>query len=693
MTQVTSSQVIPSQAHIPSARVQRMVAAALVVLQASALGYFFRTPVFSTVAIVLVIVATFTQNRFLSERVVQRLPILLVIVFVIQRTVLPLSWAAGKSSFLIPDAVLIAEYLLVYQIALFFAINKDDRLPSFLPILAIAAVVFIGDVRVDPSGRVIYQLLSLALVMLAIGYYFASRRIGGGGGGRFSVRHVVWLISVAIFCATVGWVSASGLYRYARQIEDTMNAFINPSLRPDSAGFSGSGRIGSVARQKDLSGDRVALRVYADSMPGYLRGKAFGYYRQGQWQREARAIPLTPLSKTDEASVLGGGVGGATFDLTQAVADQTGESQLPLDIWPSQPYREVLFTPLGVSKVRAPVDRLSIDIHRIVTADMMPPETPYRTWRLRADGVDSIDKPKLRPKDWLTLTALPDDLDPRIGELAREVIGEAVTTGDKIAAVENFFLDHYQYQFGIEIPDATDPIAYFLLERPPAHCEYFASGAAVLLRSVGVPCRYVTGLIAVEKNDYGDYWLARNRDAHAWAEAYDPERGWVLVEATPASGVPQSTQVSGASQLWDAVQAWWAQLVASIRMGGIGRLVWMVLSLLLNPIVPGVLALLAAGWLMMRFAQRRRLAVAEMSGDPRVQQIQEMLAQMDRRWRKAGVDRQPHETMHQFASRLEGQLSVPDSSRAAEWYRKYATIRYSGGVNDESVNLLRQLGS
>ncbi len=664
---------------------QRVVAALLVILQACALGYYFFTPVFSTIVIAAAVFATVTKTRLLSSRLAQRLPITLVILYAIQRTLVSTSWSAGEQGFLIPDAALIVEYLLVYQVVRFFVRSEDDGLPSFLPILAIVAVVIIGDTRVDPLGRKIYQLISLGLVILVLAFYMFRRRSVGDARARFSRGHVGWLIAVGGICMVAAWVSASGLYRYARQIEDTMNAFINPSLRPDSAGFSGTGRIGSVARQKGSSGDRVALRVYSSQQPGYLRGKAFGFYQQGQWQRESQPTQWMP---TDYVSDYANDAD-RVFEFIEDGSNQSDQSfKSKLDIWPNQSFREVLFTPLGVTRLEAPVEKVSIDIHRIITAETMPPDTGYVAWRSRNDGVDSIESPTLKPSDWTTLTALPDKLDPRIVELAREIVGEAVTTNDKIAAIENFFLDNFEYQFGIDVPSGVDPIAYFLIQRPPAHCEFFASGAALLLRSVGVPCRYVTGLVAVEKNEIGDYWVARNRDAHAWAEAFDPERGWVLVEATPASGLPQSMEISRTKQFWDAVQAWWVKLVASIRAGGIGRFLWSGLNLMIRPMVLIGLAMLVFA-IAFRYWFRRRSKANVIPTDPKVQAIQRLLDQMDRRWERAGVGRSHHETMHQFAARLEANGKTPDHEHAADWYRQFAIIRYSGRVDSESIEMLR----
>ncbi len=79
------------------------------------------------------------------------------------------------------------------------------------------------------------------------------------------------------------------------------------------------------------------------------------------------------------------------------------------------------------------------------------------------------------------------------------------------------------------------------------------------LELIDVPSRYVTGYVVVElEGEYGDYWLARNRNAHAWAEAYDDDRRrWLSVEATPGMSLPRdeaiqadATTGSGQSDAW-----------------------------------------------------------------------------------------------------------------------------------------------
>jgi hypothetical protein len=64
---------------------------------------------------------------------------------------------------------------------------------------------------------------------------------------------------------------------------------------------------------------------------------------------------------------------------------------------------------------------------------------------------------------------------------------------------------------------------------------------AVLMRTLGVPSRAVTGFFGGTYNRFGRYYAVRQGDAHSWVEVYVPERGWQRFDPTPpASAAPQS---------------------------------------------------------------------------------------------------------------------------------------------------------
>ncbi|UQT49944.1 transglutaminase-like domain-containing protein [Flavonifractor plautii] len=76
-------------------------------------------------------------------------------------------------------------------------------------------------------------------------------------------------------------------------------------------------------------------------------------------------------------------------------------------------------------------------------------------------------------------------------------------------------------------------MAWFLTESHRGYCMHFASAAVLLLRSMGVPARYVSGFVA----DVPASGRVNVPDsaAHAWVEVYIDGYGWEPVEVTPST--------------------------------------------------------------------------------------------------------------------------------------------------------------
>ncbi|WP_043315512.1 DUF3488 and transglutaminase-like domain-containing protein [Microbulbifer sp. HZ11] len=78
----------------------------------------------------------------------------------------------------------------------------------------------------------------------------------------------------------------------------------------------------------------------------------------------------------------------------------------------------------------------------------------------------------------------------------------------------------------------------FLFGTRQGFCEHFANSYVFTMRAAGVPARVVAGYQGGEWVEQQEYLLVRQYDAHAWAEIWLPERGWVRVDPT-ASVAPQ----------------------------------------------------------------------------------------------------------------------------------------------------------
>jgi hypothetical protein len=83
------------------------------------------------------------------------------------------------------------------------------------------------------------------------------------------------------------------------------------------------------------------------------------------------------------------------------------------------------------------------------------------------------------------------------------------------------------------------PVVEFLEDIKAGHCEYFASAGVLLLRSAGVPARYVTGFVCRERGAGRDHWISRRKDAHAWVEMFVAGKGWLNGTQTHLEFIPE----------------------------------------------------------------------------------------------------------------------------------------------------------
>lgn len=181
--------------------------------------------------------------------------------------------------------------------------------------------------------------------------------------------------------------------------------------------------------------------------------------------------------------------------------------------------------------------------------------------RLRYGAVSFLDPAGVGERPGAEYLQLPR-LDPRIPELARRVTAFATTDETRAFALERYLMANYEYSLGAVGPSSEDPLAEFLFERRRGHCEYFASALAVMLRTLDIPSRVVTGFRSGRLNPLNGWYVMRNSDAHAWVEAWLPGRGWTEFDATPPQAVGRGrTLLKGLYAYVDAADLFWQEWV------------------------------------------------------------------------------------------------------------------------------------
>jgi len=159
-------------------------------------------------------------------------------------------------------------------------------------------------------------------------------------------------------------------------------------------------------------------------------------------------------------------------------------------------------------------------------------------------------------------------LDPRIPDLAHNIVRGLDTDVDRAVAVARYLRRSYGYTLELPAHAVPDPLAYFLFTRMKGHCEYFASAMAVMLRTLGIPARLVTGFQSGIYNPLTELYVIRASDAHSWVEAWLPGHGWATFDPTPPDPSPGANALLIKLALYaDAVETFWQEWVVSYDLG------------------------------------------------------------------------------------------------------------------------------
>ncbi len=130
---------------------------------------------------------------------------------------------------------------------------------------------------------------------------------------------------------------------------------------------------------------------------------------------------------------------------------------------------------------------------------------------------------------------LPASGNPRARALGRQWAAAGAEPWTVVQTALRYFREQpFHYTLEPPLLDQPDAMDQFLFETRRGFCEHYAAAFTVLMRAAGIPSRIVTGYQGGELNPMGDYLIVRQRDAHAWAEVWLAERGWVRVDPTAA---------------------------------------------------------------------------------------------------------------------------------------------------------------
>ncbi len=168
----------------------------------------------------------------------------------------------------------------------------------------------------------------------------------------------------------------------------------------------------------------------------------------------------------------------------------------------------------------------------------------------------------------LTTLAIPSS--PKEQEYLHGLVNE-IREGQQLPPAEfaqraqTWLQQHYRYDTRHRplMEDGSDPLLLWMRESDRGWCEHFAGSFTLLCRTAGIPARVVAGFAGAYWNDYEDYLIVNNSNAHAWVEIY-LDGYWVRYDPTPPAGggfLPGAALASSIGAI-----SGWSAWVDSLRM-------------------------------------------------------------------------------------------------------------------------------
>jgi transglutaminase-like putative cysteine protease len=403
---------------------------------------------------------------------------------------------------------------------------------SVVPAPAFLSWYLLGRGRYVPSVAVGGSLLGLVVltgdagtVATLVGVVGAAAVVGFGtlarhGGTAAQVdRLAILLAAMILVSATLSTVPATRS---------------NPVL-PERTTPTGQASLVDAGDRMEVVGTmRLSPKVQftVESPEGtYMTTATYDRYTGSGWVRSGDTDPYVGRLRAPP---------GETRDLRQTVTAETELGSMPAA------WRPATVGGLSTSRVRV------TDQGTVRPAGTLDPGESYTvTSRVSAADADDLRRAGTDYPDRIAdrYTRLPDSTPDRVGERTAEVTADAETPYQKAVAVERHLESTKEYSLTVDRPEGNIADA-FLFEMTAGYCTYYATTMVAMLRSEGVPARFVTGYTPGERVD-DDERVVRGFDSHAWVQVYVPDVGWVQFDPTPADprDAAESSRLSEARQI------------------------------------------------------------------------------------------------------------------------------------------------
>ncbi|MBQ0140273.1 MAG: transglutaminase domain-containing protein [Kurthia sp.] len=348
-------------------------------------------------------------------------------------------------------------------------------------------------------------------------------------------------------------IIASTLFAFImpkKEASENLPAPIQEVVKWANSSMNTTGKIGYVENDDKLGGDfetdNAPVLNYEADESQYLRIESKSTYTGKGWERAAKDVYVNPFVYKDVIKT----------DLPRGLDDTTLIMPIKMDKkynFLVQPYGvyQVLssnekdngfYREVESGKIRAVVRKEPITLLNYNVSYRAP---IYSEKELDKSRIEMIKKDTALSKDERTINLqVPKNLPKSVSRLALEITQEQESVYDKAnAIVEYFRTAGFEYsRVNVGYPtDGEDYVARFLFDTQVGYCDNFSTSMAIMMRTIGVPTRWVKGFSPGDVNGTNPdtkmkNYVVTNNNAHSWVEVYIPNVGWMPFEPTIGFG-------------------------------------------------------------------------------------------------------------------------------------------------------------
>jgi len=388
---------------------------------------------------------------------------------------------------------------------------------------------------------------SIVIVLISgfiiLGLLYAQKMLLEQDGkihGVFIVASIGSLLSIIVISSALAYVLPKAGPSWPDPVPFLLSTSPNAANGEDGKGVGGTTqKVGYGENDERLGGafasDDTPVFYATSPTKQYWKIETKDMYTSKGWVNSATEPPILMNYELGEP-------------IESDIAPGTEDGSLIASIYTSQAYPFIM-QPYGIEQVDS-VEPISLKMNErnqklyTFSGDNEIPVGTYEvtynepTYSLKAlkDTV-STDLEGLT-SEFDRYLQLPETLPTRVKDLATSITTDSDSLYDKAKAIERYFrLNGFSYnQDMAAVPDGdTDYVDQFLFDTKVGYCDNFSTSMVVLLRSEGIPARWVKGFASgdiVERENGVPVYEVTNNNAHSWVEAYFPGSGWMTFEPT-----------------------------------------------------------------------------------------------------------------------------------------------------------------